>query len=201
MSLPPPVPLRFAEDDSETAKAQYREDGREAAMNRSSLRGFVRAIAPSRSLQFCLKITLSLLVLIHVGCDAAPAHPSLPTTNMRLGSNSFIVEIANSDPDREHGLMQRDSMPRNHGMIFVFDDEKPRAFWMKNTRFPLDIVYLDHNGKVVSIKQMQAYDLTSVPSDQPCKYAIELNVGIASAAGLKVGDTVQIPPEAKDAKN
>jgi uncharacterized membrane protein (UPF0127 family) len=149
----------------------------------------------------CLAFSLLYSLLIYTGCDSAPAHSSMPTTNMRLGYNSFIVEIANSDPEREHGLMQRDSMPNNHGMIFVFADEKPRAFWMKNTRFPLDIVYIDHNGKIVSIKQMQAYDLTSVPSDEPCKYAIELNLGAASASGLKVGDTIAIPPEAKDAQN
>jgi uncharacterized membrane protein (UPF0127 family) len=201
MSSPHVVPSHFAANNSETAKPGCREENREVNPATLSLRAFLRVIAPSRFLQFQLTLALSFLLLVHIGCDSAPARPSLPTTNMRLGFNSFIVEIANSDPDREHGLMQRDSMPGNHGMIFVFADEKPRAFWMKNTRFPLDIVYLDHNGKIVSIKQMQAYDLTSVPSDQACKYAIELNAGVASASGLKVGDTIAIPAEAKDAKN
>ena len=119
---------------------------------------------------------------------------------MKLGAGNFVIEIANTDPVREFGLMKRDEMPENRGMIFVFADEQPRQFWMKNTRIPLDITYLDASGKVVSIKQMKAYDLTSVPSDAPAKYAIELNLGWAAKAGLKVGDHVDIPAEAKEPK-
>jgi uncharacterized protein len=71
---------------------------------------------------------------------------------------------------------------------------------MKNTRFPLDIIFLDHDGKIVSFKQMKAYDLSSVPSDAPAKYAIELNFGVVQAAGIKVGEQVDIPAEAKEPK-
>jgi uncharacterized membrane protein (UPF0127 family) len=145
-------------------------------------------------------LALSFVLALSLGCDAEKLSTALPTTNMRLGQAQFVIEIANTDPTREHGLMERDSMPNNRGMIFVFPDETPRAFWMKNTRIPLDIVFLDHAGQIVSIKQMKAYDLTSVPSDAPAKYAIELNAGAAQAAGLKVGDQVQIPPEAREPK-
>ena len=68
---------------------------------------------------------------------------------------------------------------------------------MKNTRFPLDIIYVSSAGVVVSIKQMQAYDLKVTPSDGPAQYAIELNLGAAAAAGVKVGDRLVIPAEAK----
>jgi hypothetical protein len=143
----------------------------------------------------------SSILLIAGGCSSSQPASALPTTNMHLGKADFVIEIANTDPVRMHGLMERDSMPNNHGMIFVFPDEQPREFWMKNTRFPLDIAYLNSAGQIVSIKQMKAYDLTGVPSDGAAKYAIELNLGIASAAGLKPGDHIDIPPEAKDAKN
>ncbi len=144
---------------------------------------------------------LSLWLLAGVGCDTESPPTPLPTTSMHLGQANFTIEIANTDPTREFGLMKRDTMPPNHGMIFVFSDETPRSFWMKNTRIPLDIAFLDHNGQVVSIKQMKAYDLTSVPSDAAAKYAIELNLGAAQAAGLKVGDHVDIPTEAREPKN
>ena len=146
-----------------------------------------------------LNVVVLLAALLVIGCDPEARVNTLPTTNMKLGAANFQIEIANKDKTREHGLMQRDSMPMNHGMIFVFPTEKPLEFWMKNTRFPLDIVYIDHDGKVVSIKQMKAYDLTGIPSESPAKYAIELNLGIASQAGVKVGDRVDIPPEARDA--
>jgi uncharacterized protein len=140
-------------------------------------------------------------LFVTAGCDNSAPASALPTANMHLGGADFVIEIANTNDVRMHGLMERDSMPNNHGMIFVFPDEQPREFWMKNTRYPLDIAYISSSGQVVSIKQMKAYDLTSVPSDSPAKYAIELNFGVASAAGLKVGDHIDIPAEAKDAKD
>ena len=144
-------------------------------------------------------ITFTLALALGCDSDSKPASP-LPTTNMKLGQAQFQIEIANTDPTRELGLMKRDSMPNNHGMIFVFPDETPRAFWMKNTRFPLDIIFLDHDGKIVSFKQMKAYDLTSIPSDAPAKYAIELNFGVIQAAAIKVGEQVDIPADAKEPK-
>lgn len=145
-------------------------------------------------------MAITFITLLCVGCDSDTRSPALPTVSMKLGSANFLIEIANTDPNREHGLMQRDSMPGNHGMIFVFPDEKPREFWMKNTRFPLDIAYIDHTGQIVSIRQMKSYDLTSVPSNAPAKYAIELNLGVAAQAGLKVGDHVDVPVEARETK-
>jgi uncharacterized membrane protein (UPF0127 family) len=152
----------------------------------------------------CIFATLSLALLLGNGCGSSavqPAPPTLPTTTMHLGNADFTIEIANTDPTREFGLMKRDDMAPTHGMIFVFGEEQPRSFWMKNTRFPLDILYLDSTGKIVSIKQMKAYDLTAVPSDAPAKYAIELNFGTAKNYGIKVGDQVDIPPDARQPKD
>jgi uncharacterized membrane protein (UPF0127 family) len=152
----------------------------------------------------CIFATLSFVLFFGNGCGSSavqPAPPTLPTTTMHLGKADFTIEIANTDPTREFGLMKRDDMAPTHGMIFVFGDEQPRSFWMKNTRFPLDILYLDSGGKIVSIKQMKAYDLTAVPSDAPAKYAIELNLGAANAYGIRVGDHVDIPPDARQPKD
>lgn len=118
---------------------------------------------------------------------------SLPTVTMEIGNKKFVIELALHDDQHAIGLMYRDSMPADHGMIFVFPDEQQRSFWMKNTRIPLDIAYLDKTGKVVSIKQMKPFDLTGVDSEKPAKYAIEFNVNVASQAGLKVGDMVKLP--------
>jgi uncharacterized membrane protein (UPF0127 family) len=141
-----------------------------------------------------LPLLLSLL-LSALGCDHSPA--GLPMVTMRLGNKSFQLEVAATEPAQETGLMKRDSMPEDHGMIFVFKDEKVLAFWMKNTRFPLDIIYIDSQGKVVSIRRMQPYDLNTTSSIYPAKYAIELNAGAAENAGVKVGDALNIPPAAR----
>jgi uncharacterized protein len=135
-----------------------------------------------------------LLFALAAGCSSNSGE--LSTVDVPIGSKTFQLEVAKTQADLEKGLMERDSMPADHGMLFVFQKEEELSFWMKNTRFSLDILYLDHNDKVVSIHQMQKYDLTSVSSDYPAKYAIELNLGATNAAGIHVGDVVAIPKSA-----
>jgi uncharacterized membrane protein (UPF0127 family) len=113
---------------------------------------------------------------------------------MRIGNDKFTLEVADDDASRETGLMNRDSMGARHGMLFVFDREQPLNFWMKDTRIPLDILFLDERGKVVSIKTMKPFDLTPVTSDGMAKYAIELNAGAAREVNVGVGDALTIPP-------
>ena len=117
---------------------------------------------------------------------------------MDIGSQPFTLELAATDKTRQHGLMHRQSMAPDHGMLFVFAGEQPLSFWMKNTLIPLDIVYLDRNGKVVSVSQMKPLDETGVPSRFPAKYAIELNEGTAARVGVKVGDVLTVPPAARE---
>jgi uncharacterized membrane protein (UPF0127 family) len=141
-------------------------------------------------------LALAVLVLL-VGCRQTATKPALPTVTMQIGSKPFTLEVANTLSTRERGLMQRDSMPAGHGMIFVFDNEDRLGFYMKNTRIPLDIVFVNAAGVVVSIKQMKPYDLKTTYTDAPAKWAIELNAGAAAGAGLKVGDALQIPDAAR----
>jgi uncharacterized protein len=95
------------------------------------------------------------------------------------------------------GLMNRQSMPANHGMVFVFPSEQRLSFYMRNTLIPLDILYLDQEGAVVSIHPMQPLDLRGVPvRGGLAKYAIELNQGAAARVGVRPGDRLQVPPEA-----
>jgi uncharacterized membrane protein (UPF0127 family) len=147
-----------------------------------------------------------------VGCDgrqpatttttsAATSPAGLRTVDVRVGTKTFTLEVADTSTSRTRGLMRRDSMPRDHGMLFVFPAEDERGFWMKDTRIPLDIVFLDAGGRVVSVHQMKPYDVKNTTySAGPAKYAIELNQGVAAEAGVKPGDVVEIPPDARDAK-
>ena len=142
-----------------------------------------------------------------VGCkpqqpNAAASQPAstasnsrLPTTRMSIGGESFNLEIAYRPEDQETGLMNRKSMADDHGMIFVFPAERNLTFWMKNTLIPLDIIYLDRTGQVVSVKHMKPLDESSVPSDGPAMYAIELNAGAAARAGVKAGDQIKVPDD------
>ena len=148
-------------------------------------------------------LILAILCLTLAGCGSTASSPpvaNLPTVQMAIGKSDFTLEVADNAAKREQGLMQRDSMPSSHGMIFVFPDETDRAFWMKNTRIPLDIVFLDHNGKIVSLATMKPYDLSNTPSNGPAKYAIELNAGEIQSLGLQVGQILSIPTGASSTK-
>jgi uncharacterized membrane protein (UPF0127 family) len=148
-------------------------------------------------------LLLALISPLFASCDEKPSttqpQSNLRTITMQIGRQTFTLEVADTEPTRETGLMNRDSMPANHGMIFVFEDEEERGFYMKNTRFPLDILFIDGNGKVVSSKSMKPYDLRTTPSDAPAKYAIELNAGAAQSSGVSVGDQLNIPLAAQSA--
>jgi uncharacterized membrane protein (UPF0127 family) len=146
-------------------------------------------------MKYVLLIPLLLIAILCQGCGQQPG--TLPMVSMKIGNQTFQIEVARTPAQQEKGLMERDTLPEDHGMIFVFDEAKVVGFWMKNTRFPLDIIFLDSSGRIVSIHQMKEYDTRDqTSSDYPARYAIELNKGAASLAGLKVGDRITIPPEA-----
>lgn len=149
-------------------------------------------------------ILLGLLVFMVVetptGCAGAAPRSDLPTVRMQIGDRTFTLEVAATPASRERGLMFRDSMPDDHGMIFVFPDEAMRRFWMMNTKIPLDIIYINAARKIVAIKQMKPHDLIGVTSDEPAKYAIELNKDMARKTGVKVNDVLDIPEGARETK-
>lgn len=127
----------------------------------------------------------------------APAAPSpadpLPAGMLRVetatGAHLFTVEIADDPVERARGLMYRESMPQDAGMLFIFAREGERAFWMQNTILPLDIIYADDDGIVVSIaKDTTPFSTATIPSDGPAQYVFEVNAGVADAIGLKPGD-------------
>ncbi len=146
---------------------------------------------------------ISLVLVLAAACAAGCEQQSpsgLATVKMSIGKNTYVLEVADTVAAQERGLMERDSMPANHGMIFVFPKERMREFWMKNTRFPLDIIFLDAGGRIVSAAQMKPYDLNTTSSVKPAKYAIELNKGEAEKSGVKVGDKLDIPSAAQNSK-
>lgn len=101
------------------------------------------------------------------------------------------IEIADTDYDIQTGLMYRSSMETNQGMLFVFDDVVERYFYMKNTQIPLDIIYLDANRKIVSFqKNAKPFDETSLPSNVPAKYVLEVNAGMSDVWSVKEGDSI-----------
>ena len=115
---------------------------------------------------------------------------AIPTVELK--GQRYTIEIAADDAARAHGLMDRTAMEADHGMLFVFQDDAPRAFWMKNTKIPLDMLFFDGNNKLVSI-QHDVQPCVSDPcppysSGAPARYVLELNGGQAEKLGVTSGD-------------
>lgn len=145
-----------------------------------------------------MRIAYALLLCaaaLAAGCEKSPM--GLPIASVPIGSRTYKLEVAVSEAAQEKGLMQRDALAADRGMIFVFPGDAIREFWMKNTRIPLDIIFLNSGGKVVWVESMKPYDLHTTSSIYPAQYAIELNAGQAKACGIKPGDQITLPPEAR----
>ena len=101
------------------------------------------------------------------------------------------IEIADTDQKREQGLMLRDSLAFDQGMLFIFPQEQMQSFWMKNNRISLDIIYIDDDGKIVSIaRDAKPYDTTPLPSEAPARYVLEIPGGACAEADINPGDHV-----------
>lgn len=104
---------------------------------------------------------------------------------------SLNIEIADDDYQTQTGLMYRNSIADSQGMLFIFPNEISRNFYMKNTRIPLDIIYISKDSTIVSFqKNAKPFDETSLPSNVPAKYVLEVNAGLADTWKLDVGDTI-----------
>jgi len=125
------------------------------------------------------------------GCGDASDTLYALTVETKQGARQFKVELADSDAEIAKGLMDRRSLDDDKGMLFVFDDEKPRSFWMKNTLISLDMIFIRSDGKVTSIyRRAQPGDLTPIPSDGPSRAVLEIKGGMADILGISVGDRV-----------
>jgi uncharacterized protein len=106
---------------------------------------------------------------------------------------SFEAELAVTPEQQEKGLMFRKSLRKDAGMLFVFDSDQLRFFWMKNTYIPLDLVFITSKLVVASIsRHAKPFDETTLPSTVPARYVLEINAGEAARCKIKVGSKVQI---------
>ena len=101
------------------------------------------------------------------------------------------IEIANNEYEIQTGLMYRNKLDKNNGMLFIFPDVQMRSFYMKNTKIPLDIIYIAEDKSIVSIqKNALPFDETSLPSEAPAKYVLEINAGLSDEWQLNIGDVI-----------
>ncbi len=135
---------------------------------------------------------MTFLALLGTAGAGGVARTAPATAELR--GHRFSIEVAADDASREHGLMDRTSMPADHGMLFVFPDSEIRTFWMKNTLIPLDMLFFDSNRRLVTllhdVPPCKADPCPIYPSTAPARYVLELNAGTAAKLGVRIGDVL-----------
>ena len=132
------------------------------------------------------------IIAMILSVTACTTQTQLETTRVQIAGISVVAEIADDNMERAIGLMNRTSLEENNGMLFVWEDESPRSFWMKNTLIPLDMIFISANGTIVDITTMQPCKTLFCESykSKPAKYVLEVNAGFVEKHGVKVGDAV-----------
>jgi len=134
-----------------------------------------------------------LVLFIPLGCsssDSDKLNDSGDFYDLTINDHLFQVEIADSPEERQMGLMHRESMDPDEGMIFVFSEDQKLAFWMKNTLIPLSIAYIDSRGIIREIHHMTPLSERPVPSSRSVRFALELNQGRFAELAIEPGMSI-----------
>jgi uncharacterized membrane protein (UPF0127 family) len=122
---------------------------------------------------------------------SAFALADLPEIVLTINEHKVTAEVANTEATRSTGLMHRRMLPENRGMVFVFPDVAIHAMWMMNTHIPLSVAFIDGEGTIINIADMQPHTQNAHPAARPARYALEMNQSWFRTRGIKPGDKVE----------
>ncbi|MBB36837.1 MAG: hypothetical protein CME88_06050 [Hirschia sp.] len=152
-------------------------------------------LAPAAILALSLFGALSSTPVEAQDADVQQVLQTEPLTIQSAGAtHSFNIELADEAEERARGLMFRESMARDHGMLFTFEQQREPGMWMKNTLIPLDMLFIDENGIILAIAEnTQPHSLRHVTPGMPVSGVLELNGGLTSELEIAPGDVVHHP--------
>lgn len=144
-------------------------------------------------------ILLAIAILLFAGFLFSQNYfqkQSFKTAKVCIGSNCFNVELAENYWQQSRGLMYKESLAQNAGMLFIFNKEANYPFWMKNTKIPLDIIWINANKQIVYISELtqpcKTFLCSQINPKVNAKYVLEINGGLAQKFNFKIGDLVEI---------
>jgi uncharacterized protein len=140
-----------------------------------------------------MAVRLAVAVLV-LGVASACSADNVAVLHTAKGDFAFNIEIADTEAAREKGLMFRSSLAPDAGMLFDYFHEQLATFWMQNTLIPLDMVFIAADGTVKTIHpNARPMDTTTIPSEVPVRFVLEIAGGRAAEIGLAVGDKMSQP--------
>jgi len=133
--------------------------------------------------------TLAALFVLFTACR--DSRPAVVLSRKGGASSVVLVEVADTPDTQSRGLMFRNHLDPDHGMVFLFDTEKDHSFWMKNTPIPLDMIFISRDGRIVGIhRNAEPFSLRPITVGNPSRVVLEVNGGFAVEHGLAVADHV-----------
>lgn len=141
----------------------------------------------------------TLLIAAAFASTSAPAAATMKFQVIPLTAGMHVIqaEVAATEAERQQGLMFREKMEPNEGMVFLFDAPASVCMWMKNTLLPLSVAFLDGNGKIVNIEDMKPQTTDSHCAKRPVRYALEMNRGWFKQKNIKPGSTIEGLPRGR----
>lgn len=137
-----------------------------------------------------LKSALSVTAMLGAFCAFAQQAGKFPVATLNAGMHVIKAEVATTPAQREQGLMFREKMGPNEGMLFIFEGPASVCMWMKNTLLPLSVAFMDEHGRIVNIEDMKPQTLDSHCSAKLVRYALEMNQGWFRQKGIKPGSAI-----------
>ena len=134
---------------------------------------------------------MRIAVFVAASAVALAAQAQLPVVELSAGMHRIRAELAATFGDRMRGLMYREKLAQNSGMLFMFDAPEVQCMWMKNTLVPLSVAFLDETATIINIKDMEPHSEQSHCSKRPARYALEMERGWFAARGIKPGITLR----------
>ncbi len=154
-----------------------------------ALRGALAAWATAAACAFAL----APAALAQVATERPEPQPMLPQVDIQAGMHVIKAEVAADGATRMRGLMMRERLGPNEGMLFVFEQKAGHCFWMKNTLIPLSIAFIDDDGTIANILDMKPHDESSHCPVRAVRYALEMEQGWFARRGLKAGSRLVQP--------
>lgn len=135
---------------------------------------------------------LLILVPVLAGCQEVKPGQAVVEIHTMQGVVGYQVEVAETRAQKSRGLMHREHLPLNQGMLFLYDPPRKTAMWMKNTHIPLDMLFIDAEGQILHIEEHTVpMSLDTIPSGGEVRAVLEINAGQAAERGIRPGDRVE----------
>jgi len=166
-------------------------------MNRSTNSIAARGLTHFSTLLRCVLVATTALctgaAVAQAPRETVAPNPKLPQAEIRAGMHVIRAEVADEPATRQRGLMMREQLGANEGMLFVFTDKTRHCFWMRNTLIPLSIAFVDDDGTIANIEDMAPQTENSHCSVRPTRYALEMEQGWFAKKGIRAGARLTQP--------